>query len=243
MDRAWLTAQLTSGRSIESIAREVDRDPSTVAYWVNKHGLASQHAARHAARGGIERARLEELVELGLTVEQIAAELTVGGTTVRYWLKRHGLVTARARLAALPGHSRIQVRRCRRHGFTPHIRTGSGQRYRCRTCRVEAVSARRRRVKQRLVDEAGGACHLCGYARYTGAMQFHHVDPEAKAFSIADRGVARSLERARAEARKCVLVCANCHAEVEAGVATIARPASVGDAVATASCHQHTGRK
>ena len=44
-----------------------------------------------------------------------------------------------------------------------------------------------------------------------------HLDPERKEFGIALRGVARSLERAREEVRKCVLLCANCHAEVEAG--------------------------
>jgi hypothetical protein len=33
--------------------------------------------------------------------------------------------------------------------------------------------------------------------------------------------VARSLERCREEARKCVLLCANCHAEVEGGIATV----------------------
>ena len=58
MDRAWLGAQLEAGRSIESLAREAGRHPSTVAYWVNKHGLSSSHARRHAARGGIDRATL-----------------------------------------------------------------------------------------------------------------------------------------------------------------------------------------
>ena len=38
MDAGWLAEQLEAGRSIESIAREAGRDPSTVAYWVNKHG-------------------------------------------------------------------------------------------------------------------------------------------------------------------------------------------------------------
>ena len=51
MDRDWLEAQLAAGRSIESIAREVGKHPSTVGYWVKKHGLRSQHAAKHAARG------------------------------------------------------------------------------------------------------------------------------------------------------------------------------------------------
>jgi hypothetical protein len=48
-------------------------------------------------------------------------------------------------------------------------------------------------------------------------LHFHHVDPTQKAFSLARQGVTRSLESARAEAAKCVLLCSNCHAEVEAG--------------------------
>jgi hypothetical protein len=80
---------------------------------------------------------------------------------------------------------------------------------------------RRRHVKAVLIEEAGGRCVLCGYDRSPAALQFHHVEPGAKAFAIAHRGVARSLAAARAEARKCVLLCANCHAEVEAGTATL----------------------
>ena len=63
MDADWLASQLTAGRSIESIASEVGRSPSTVAYWVKKHGLASQHASKHAARGGIARETLERVAE------------------------------------------------------------------------------------------------------------------------------------------------------------------------------------
>ena len=63
----WLASQLAAGRSIESIARELGRDPSTVAYWVNKHGLVSAHAPRHAPRGPIPRETLVALVEQGLS--------------------------------------------------------------------------------------------------------------------------------------------------------------------------------
>jgi ribosomal protein L30E len=34
-------------------------------------------------------------------------------------------------------------------------------------------------------------------------------------------GAARSIASARAEMAKCVLLCANCHAEVESGLTTI----------------------
>ena len=229
MERSTLAAQLASGLSIEAIARESGRDPSTIAYWVNKHGLVSLHADRHAARGGIPREHLEPLIEAGYTIQALAEELERGATTVRYWLKKHGLTTARAASAPPAERPRLILRRCRTHGFTQHVLTSGGTRYRCKRCRVDAVSARRRRVKLALVHAAGGACRLCGYDRYPGALQFHHVDPGEKAFAIADRGVARSLERALAEARKCVLLCANCHAEIEGGIATMPKPAPVAE--------------
>jgi hypothetical protein len=71
MERAWLESRLTEERSTESIAKEVQKHPSTVAYWVKEHGLRSQHAPKHAARGGVARETLLELVERGLSVRQI----------------------------------------------------------------------------------------------------------------------------------------------------------------------------
>jgi hypothetical protein len=62
---------------------------------------------------------------------------------------------------------------------------------------------------------------LCGYDRYQGALQFHHLDRGTKKFMISRRGATRSAAEAREEARKCTLLCANCHAEVEAGFSTI----------------------
>jgi hypothetical protein len=73
-------------------------------------------------------------------------------------------------------------------------------------------------VKAILVEEAGGRCGLCGYDRCVGALAFHHLDPETKTFGLAEGGLARSLAQARAEAAKCILLCANCHAEVGAGL-------------------------
>ena len=102
MDEAWLRSQLESGRSIESIARETGRAASTVAYWVNKHGLVSRHAAAHAARGGIDRDRLATLIAEGGSIRAIAARLDVSYATVRYWIARHGLSTPRGRRLARP---------------------------------------------------------------------------------------------------------------------------------------------
>ncbi len=225
MDRETLAAMLEEGRSIESIARETGRSASTVAYWVNKHGLVSRHASKHAARGGIERAELQALVEEGLPIRQIAARLGVSYTTVRHWMARFELSTPRARRLAETAPARATgaettEANCPIHGLTTFVRRGTDG-FRCRLCRTGAVHRRRRDVKRILVEEAGGACVLCGYDRSLAGLHFHHVDPTEKSFALSRQGVTRSLAAARAEAAKCVLLCSNCHAEVEAGTAVL----------------------
>ena len=121
---------------------------------------------------------------------------------------------------------------CPVHGPTQHVQRKDGG-VRCLACRSDAVSVRRRRVKALLVAEAGGCCVLCGYGENVGALHFHHIDRATKAFALGDAGVTRSLAKARAEAAKCVLLCARCHAEVELGVKRLPfRPMTHGVAAA-----------
>jgi hypothetical protein len=108
---------------------------------------------------------------------------------------------------------------CTEHGETEFVLEGRGY-YRCKRCRMERVMRRRRQLKAILVAEAGGCCCVCGYSRYVGALEFHHLDRTEKRVEISC-GAALSLNSLRAEAEKCVLVCSNCHAEVEAGVTTV----------------------
>jgi transposase-like protein len=218
MDKDWLAARLDAGDSIEAIAREVGRHPSTIAHWVNKHGLQSSHASRHGPRGPIARGDLEPLIAVGMSIRQIARELDRSPTTIRHWLRHHDLRTVTAQRVRRDASTSAEVMRdCPRHGWTWFRRVGVQTRYRCARCVVEAVSDRRRKVKEILVDEAGGECVACGYRDCLGVLQFHHIDPTTKKFHLGREGVARSIERAREEARKCILLCANCHAEVELG--------------------------
>lgn len=118
---------------------------------------------------------------------------------------------------------RISVRVCRTHGETPFVVEGRGY-YRCMQCRTQRVVEWRRRKKLQLIEEAGGSCVLCGYDRFPRALHFHHLDPATKSFGLGERGCARSIERLRAEAEKCVLLCSNCHAEVEGGLTACPPP-------------------
>jgi hypothetical protein len=167
----------------------------------------------------VARDVLEALVQEGRSIREIAGELDRSPATIQHWLRTYGLKTQPARYSRRDGPKpRHLLRECPAHGWTQFVRTGAQGRYRCGRCNSEAVAARRRRIKGLLVAEAGGACRLCGFNAYEGALQFHHVDPAAKAFAISRHGVTRSLAAAREEARKCVLLCGNCHAMVEAGL-------------------------
>ncbi len=223
MDRAGLERLLDEGLSLEDIARRLGCHPSTVGYWLRKHGLQANGRARHSPRGGIPIEVLQPLVADGLSIREIAAQLDVGYGTVRHWLRRHGLRTKAAQRPSREDRDvadPIVLMLCPRHGTTGFGLRADGYR-RCLRCRSDDVARRRRRVKEILVAEAGGSCAICGYDRCIAAMHFHHMDPGEKSFSLADRGLSRSLDSARAEARKCVLLCSNCHAEVETGMVSV----------------------
>jgi len=109
---------------------------------------------------------------------------------------------------------------CKRHGLITFYRCRQGDRgYRwiCKRCAGEAVTRRLQKVKRILVEEAGGRCAVCGYDRCMVNPHFHHVDPASKSFALSVAS-GKGLSKLRAEATKCVLVCANCHGEIESGV-------------------------
>ncbi len=82
---------------------------------------------------------------------------------------------------------------------------------------IKAVAKRRRKIKLLAIQYKGGKCQVCGYNKYPGALDLHHVSGQ-KSFSIGDKGYTRSWEVTRKELDKCVLVCANCYREIEAGI-------------------------
>jgi phage baseplate assembly protein W len=114
----------------------------------------------------------------------------------------------------------VELRNCRNHGLTEfafYSAGKEGRRWRCKRCVGEAVTRRHQKVRKILITEAGGRCAICGYGRAIVNLHFHHVNPALKSFSITSaRG--KSLAAYRDEAKKCVLVCANCHGEIESGV-------------------------
>jgi len=69
--------------------------------------------------------------------------------------------------------------------------------------------------KVRFLRGTGGCCTRCGYNRNLAALVWHHIDPKKKLFSLDIRAMSnRSEEELRREISKCMVLCANCHAEI-----------------------------
>lgn len=103
---------------------------------------------------------------------------------------------------------------CKNHGITNFIVNSQGHR-RCKKCDIERVTKARQKRKKEIVEFCGGKCVLCGYDKCIDALHFHHLDPSKKSFSLSSQGVRISLKESLEEIKKCIMVCANCHYELE----------------------------
>src|SRR5919199_3991074 len=119
MERAFLEEQLAAGRSLEQIGAMVGKHPSTVGYWLKKHGLRAVNHDKNAPTRRVDPTAFIALVGRGLTRVELQRELGISGATVTYWLRKLGLTTRRGDLikrntAARAAGTRTVRRHCRR---------------------------------------------------------------------------------------------------------------------------------
>lgn len=86
----------------------------------------------------------------------------------------------------------------------------------CKECLNKHNRRQYKSRKNEILDKLGidKKCCKCGYDKYIGALEFHH-EGEDKKFNLSkNHSITQSLE----EAKKCILVCSNCHKEIHAGL-------------------------
>ena len=88
----------------------------------------------------------------------------------------------------------------------------------CKRCVCEERTERGKDFKKKCVEYKGGECERCGYKKYNGALDFHHIDPHEKDFGIGKQRRTRFDEKIMAELDKCIMLCSNCHREKHGGL-------------------------
>jgi len=91
----------------------------------------------------------------------------------------------------------------------------------------EKVKRWRKATKKRIVKAMGSKCVCCGYNKCNRALKLHHLDPEKKEFGFG-RIMAnpKSWAKIVIELRKCILVCGNCHEEINEGITPVPKKCS-----------------
>lgn len=174
----------------------------------------------------MDKQKLEEYIESGMSTTQIAKEEGKGKTTVRYWLDKYGLSTKytnfkdgyvpQGRILRVDG---IPIQHCAKCQVSLTEETGywlekkkSWLGY-CRKCHNKYTVEKHRNNKKRAVEYKGGKCERCGYDRCIDALEFHHIDPNQKDKSFGNMKLMR-WDKQKKELELCILVCANCHREI-----------------------------
>jgi len=71
-------------------------------------------------------------------------------------------------------------------------------------------------LKRKTLEYKGGKCSICGYNKCIGALQLHHKNPNEKEFNLSSYQSTKWTDYKK-EAEKCIILCANCHAELHWG--------------------------
>lgn len=101
---------------------------------------------------------------------------------------------------------------CDIHGESPAIKDYKNE-MRCYACRLSHSRDMKISLKIRAVSHMGGSCQICGYSKYIGALEFHHILRSKKNFAVCSK---TNWEKMVKEMTLCQLLCSNCHREEHA---------------------------
>jgi len=167
----------------------------------------------------MDKELLEKLINENLSTRQIGTKIGKSQSSIKHWLKKYGLKTNFNLYHKTEYGSHKWCTKCQKDCPIDHFYNSkskpNGYAY-CKSCLNNLTVEKQRKLKRRCIEYKGGECVVCGYNKYEGAMDFHHVNPEEKDFTIS-RHKNKSFEKIKKELDKCILLCNRCHQEVEGG--------------------------
>jgi hypothetical protein len=172
----------------------------------------------------MKKEELEQMINEGRSLNKISRDSGKSLTTVRYWVKKYNIPFNTKNFSSQIKKEYGEFRTCPKCKENCPIdqfynRRGKiGGSVYCKKCTTQQVVERTKKLKQDMVNYKGGCCQLCGYNKYIGALDFHHIDPNQKDFTIAHVRQYKFDDVIKNELDKCLLVCSNCHREIHGGL-------------------------
>ena len=165
----------------------------------------------------VDKNKLLDLYNQDKTTKEISEYFQIGRSTVLKYLKQLGL-KSKSKIGSNNTRQRKYI--CKHCGETDKNKFVNWCYTLCKSCNNIRSS---KYVVQRKLDcikYKGGKCSICGYNKYYGALEFHHLDPNMK--ENGKQAITNiKKEFLYEELDKCVLLCSNCHREVHANLIQI----------------------
>lgn len=210
---------VSTGLSIREISKSLLISRNSVKKCLKKLELKTLYKSHPIVE--ISKDDLENLINENPSLRQISKLTGKSLTSIRYWVKKYEL-SPRSRIPHELKSSRFCPRCCQEKGIQEFYKK-RGIQYAssyCKSCTTQQTTERMINFKSLCVKYKGGECIICGYNKYQGALEFHHMNPDDKEFNISHMRKYSFDDLVKYELDKCVLLCANCHREVENGLIT-----------------------
>jgi len=168
----------------------------------------------------MDKENLEKLISDGNSLNTISKITKKSLTTIRYWVKKHNLNSNYKNFKGVGVKEYGDYKHCPKCDCNLPLdsfynrRNKVGSSVYCKECSKIQTLDRIRKLKQQMVSYKGGKCVRCGYDKYVGALEFHHLDPNKKDFNLSHLKKYSFNKLITDELDKCILVCANCHREI-----------------------------
>jgi len=167
----------------------------------------------------ITKELLEELLNQGFSTNEVGKQLGYTGAGIRYHMNKYDLHSDHKSIQNKPKTPIIAgTKECGKcHNILPvedfYIRKNEALTSYCKKCNYKEQHSLLKRRKIEILSKFGNKCSICGYNKCIAALEFHHIDPKEKEFSLGNAKTT-NLDRLLLEMNKCILVCSNCHKEI-----------------------------
>ena len=111
-----------------------------------------------------------------------------------------------------------KYKKTKKYGLRPEFSSPEAFKKLKERCRkYKSIRSKYYKIVNRFKLKTG--CSFCSYKKCSEALQFHHIDKNTKLFGISDKLSKKhnlsykKWKEIKNEIKKCIVLCANCHAE------------------------------
>ena len=149
-----------------------------------------------------DKQRLKKLILEGKTSKELSEIYNCSKSTIHEVKSRLGYLSHKLRPHDRTNRKALGITNCEICGKSGSLRT-------CTRCANKIIKIAKKKI---LIEQLGNKCEICGYDKYQNVLDFHHIDPTHKEYSIGE--INTDFSKLLNEISKCRLLCNRCHREL-----------------------------